>query len=649
MDVAAPPSVDAVLRSPGQPLDTSARAFFERRLGHDFGRVRVHTGAAAEQSARDVRAHAYTVGMNIVFGSGRFAPGTQEGRKLLGHELTHVVQQSGTRGERVQRQPVETTPSPATSEGPAIPAVVLYLPPAGVGLRVPVHPKAVTGIHDFSSDDGVPEGRATNRNSFRVGSYKVQQICAVDPMGAARVFLYYVTVEGGKTLAVGPESLPLFVMQHGGTITPRASNSDQLDLPKGPETSGLDAAPDAFDEEPQIYYLAPRLPAYDEVDPPPQPFRIDIYLMEPYLRRLPNGNLAVLYYMASRQMTEFGGKFRLEYVVGPRWLSEFRQNLDYYAGIAGLGFLGPGGSPPPEYAILSARAATGILHNDPERAHDWLKAWGAAVKDPSWWLSLGMGYAGAAEPMPEAQPPKLELLPGGRGAPTGTGVSAGPIVAPPPTVRAPMRSGGGATAAAVDINAEVAPAARPAVSPAPAPRTGPKSVLAVNPNPQPVARVSPPAPIASTAVISAVSRVAGQPAKWQPVMPTNLSAADKKLWQDCAEIKKSYDDLKAKVENLSASVDPLLDKVAANRATNQEWVDLCNRLNEQIKMAEKLHQGRTKYINTGCDKFDWFERGTTEAERRQRHEGAAAMLSNQIANLRKNVQKYCPALKPRRP
>ena len=93
--MAAPPIVHEVLRSPGQPLDPAARAFMEPRFGHDFGPVRVHSGVAAEQSARDMNAQAYTVGQDIVFGTDRFAPGTNEGRWLLAHELAHVVQQSG--------------------------------------------------------------------------------------------------------------------------------------------------------------------------------------------------------------------------------------------------------------------------------------------------------------------------------------------------------------------------------------------------------------------------------------------------------------------------------------------------------------------------------------------------------------------------
>jgi hypothetical protein len=94
----APASVDRVLASPGRPLNPTLRQDMEQRFGHDFSRVRVHSGAAAEQSAQEVNANAYTVGPNIVFGAGRFAPGTLEGRRLIAHELTHVVQQSSVDG-----------------------------------------------------------------------------------------------------------------------------------------------------------------------------------------------------------------------------------------------------------------------------------------------------------------------------------------------------------------------------------------------------------------------------------------------------------------------------------------------------------------------------------------------------------------------
>ena len=92
--ITAPPSVDRVLSGSGQPLDKALQQDMGQRFGHDFSKVRVHTGAAAEQSARDVNAHAYTVGNNVVFGAGRYTFGTNESRRLIAHELTHVVQQS---------------------------------------------------------------------------------------------------------------------------------------------------------------------------------------------------------------------------------------------------------------------------------------------------------------------------------------------------------------------------------------------------------------------------------------------------------------------------------------------------------------------------------------------------------------------------
>ncbi|MGZ5016906.1 MAG: eCIS core domain-containing protein [Methylobacter sp.] len=100
---AAPVSVDHVLDSSGRPLEPVLRHDMEQRFGQDFSRVRVHSGTTAEQSAWDVEAQAYTAGHNIVFGAGRFAPGTREGRRLLAHELTHVVQQSGAEANVVRR------------------------------------------------------------------------------------------------------------------------------------------------------------------------------------------------------------------------------------------------------------------------------------------------------------------------------------------------------------------------------------------------------------------------------------------------------------------------------------------------------------------------------------------------------------------
>jgi hypothetical protein len=89
-----PSPVHGVINSGGgQPLDPGVRADMEARLGHDFGEVRVHHDARAEESAKAVNAHAYTVGSDIVFQRDRYDPSSETGRVTLAHELTHVVQQ----------------------------------------------------------------------------------------------------------------------------------------------------------------------------------------------------------------------------------------------------------------------------------------------------------------------------------------------------------------------------------------------------------------------------------------------------------------------------------------------------------------------------------------------------------------------------
>jgi hypothetical protein len=79
----------------GHPLEQNTQREMEGLFGHDFTRVRVHTDANAAQSARSVGALAYTIGRDVVFGSGLYTPETPSGRRLLAHELTHVVQQAG--------------------------------------------------------------------------------------------------------------------------------------------------------------------------------------------------------------------------------------------------------------------------------------------------------------------------------------------------------------------------------------------------------------------------------------------------------------------------------------------------------------------------------------------------------------------------
>ncbi len=110
----APASAERALATPGMPLDAAARDGMERRFGHDFSRVRIHTDAAASLSARDMDAQAYTAGSHIVFAEGSYSPTTKAGARLLAHELTHVLQQGS--GDGPLRRFVNCTPPRLSGE-----------------------------------------------------------------------------------------------------------------------------------------------------------------------------------------------------------------------------------------------------------------------------------------------------------------------------------------------------------------------------------------------------------------------------------------------------------------------------------------------------------------------------------------------------
>jgi len=102
-----PVIVDQVLHSSGRPLDARTRDFFEPRFGRDFGDVRIHTDRRANASARALNSFAYTVGRNVVFDEGQYSPTSDRGRRLLAHELVHVVQQGSGLPLLIQRSVTE--------------------------------------------------------------------------------------------------------------------------------------------------------------------------------------------------------------------------------------------------------------------------------------------------------------------------------------------------------------------------------------------------------------------------------------------------------------------------------------------------------------------------------------------------------------
>jgi Domain of unknown function (DUF4157) len=165
--------VHDVVASRGTPLDPGTRCDMERAVGHDFGDVEVHTDAQAAASARAVQAHAYTVGSHIVFGDGRYRPETDDGRRTLAHELTHVVQQrqgpvDGTRaagGIRVS-DPSDRFEREADNVADRIMSGVggpgSDMPPAGpravpVQLQADLAPGTEPPVHRQAADEEEPE------------------------------------------------------------------------------------------------------------------------------------------------------------------------------------------------------------------------------------------------------------------------------------------------------------------------------------------------------------------------------------------------------------------------------------------------------------------------------------------------------------
>jgi hypothetical protein len=171
------------LGSSGQALPQSSRSFFEPRFGQDFSSVRIHTDSVAAKSAQSINALAYTTGNNIVFNSGQYSPDSESGKKLMAHELTHVVQQSATNLSNVQRI---TCPEGATAPATVAP-----------GVRNDIDTRA-QNIIDRAADATVPIATRATRAVSDI-------VCAYYPQDSGKVRnITYVSAEAGlHTQSVG--------------------------------------------------------------------------------------------------------------------------------------------------------------------------------------------------------------------------------------------------------------------------------------------------------------------------------------------------------------------------------------------------------------------------------------------------------------
>ena len=226
----------------GQPLDAGSRAFFEPRFGFDFSHVRIFSDETAAESARSIGALAFTSGSHIAFAGGRYQPGTGEGRRLLAHELTHVVQQSQAPAATpaIQRDTPGQTP-PAQQPGPAGPgsqvgplSVTKQFTPDGVSRQ-----DVTKALTDFLYQAQAAQGGQTLHVTDAV-KWAVRRMFQGDPTGSANAeaFLAGTALPGSApefAAAVArllPEYVPKSRIAHLATQSPK-------DTPdKGPKSFG---------------------------------------------------------------------------------------------------------------------------------------------------------------------------------------------------------------------------------------------------------------------------------------------------------------------------------------------------------------------------------------------------------------------------
>jgi LysM repeat protein len=223
VEVSAPPTVRDTLRSPGQKLDDRTRHFMEPRFGRDLSGVRIHADAQAAESARSVGARAYTVGNAIVFGDGQYSPESNDGRRLLAHELTHVMQQREDTAARSMIQRAITLTDPG-GEVPHPVGAVGPFPTKAFTLNSWLDTLCPDGSWDVDNATGVVD--STDRATFcgaRPARGHIHHTTSRHPTSCG--CLCELTGTGAKTievqidenLTVGGASTPLAPLGEGGT------------------------------------------------------------------------------------------------------------------------------------------------------------------------------------------------------------------------------------------------------------------------------------------------------------------------------------------------------------------------------------------------------------------------------------------------
>ena len=191
-----PPVVQEAIARPGRPLDPATRTFMESRFNHDFSDVRLHTDAEAAQSAEVVRADAYTVGHDVVFGADHSPLESSRGKRLLAHELAHVVQQ-GRGGQTPETQASATHEHDAHAAADAVVRGQQVSVTTGTGIGLTRQPKDMPA-EDFASDKFLTPPKDYGISDPRSSSRYIDKLFENVTMSGFNGASTFEWIEGGK-------------------------------------------------------------------------------------------------------------------------------------------------------------------------------------------------------------------------------------------------------------------------------------------------------------------------------------------------------------------------------------------------------------------------------------------------------------------
>ncbi len=367
----------------GRPLDPGVRLEMEARFGESFSDVRIHDGVEAQRSSALLGAKAYTVGNDIAFNSGHYAPASPEGRRLVAHELAHVVQQT--------RHP---------GSGPA------------------------TAAHEADADGAAHAAMAGGQAAVSLGSGPAVQC---EPLDAARISTLTLEEVDARLMGNQREAAPVILTDEyrsrleeessllqerraqlttspapqqaeGGTSSPDPADTPTADTGDDPDSEdrarlqretwrpATPAEASSMAVHGIDHYSGGHVPYTDGTGPMDQePFRlqhIGPYLLGPNSIQCRNGEYALLYYIAYHREQQ-----QNHWIVGPGDLGEFRRRVDEEGDL----FVYNGGLRP--YEIESQRFVWGsvnsLLFGEGDLGESFSHlgtSWGQAVQDPHWLL-----------------------------------------------------------------------------------------------------------------------------------------------------------------------------------------------------------------------------------------------------------------------